>query len=76
MWLFGEPSSSALMKSPAAGMNVSSVPATTPGSESGSVTRRNVLKLFAYRSCAASISRLSICSSDTYSGSAMKGKKL
>ena len=37
----GVPSSSALMKSPAAGMNVSSVPAKTPGSESGSVTRRN-----------------------------------
>src|SRR5438445_10524013 len=40
MWVVGEPSSWALMKSPAAGMNVSSVPATTPGSESGSVTRR------------------------------------
>ena len=30
----------------------------------------------AYRSCAASISRWSICSSDTYSGSAMNGRKL
>ena len=39
---FGVPSSSALMKSPAAGMNESSVPATMPGAESGSVTRRNV----------------------------------
>ena len=29
------------MKSPAAGMNVSSVPAKTPGRESGSVMRRN-----------------------------------
>ena len=29
------------MKSPAAGMNVRSVPATIPGAESGSVTRRN-----------------------------------
>jgi hypothetical protein len=38
---FGPPSSSALMKSPLAGMKVSSVPATTPGIESGSVTRRN-----------------------------------
>ena len=36
----GVPSSSALMKSPAAGMNVRSVPAKTPGSESGSVTRK------------------------------------
>ena len=34
------PSSRELMKSPAAGMNVSSVPATTPGSDSGHVTRR------------------------------------
>ena len=38
---FGVPRSAALMKSPAAGMNVSSVPATIPGAESGSVTRRN-----------------------------------
>ena len=38
---FGVPSSAALMKSPAAGMNVRSVPATIPGAESGSVTRRN-----------------------------------
>ena len=30
------------MKSPAAGMKVRSVPATIPGAESGSVTRRNV----------------------------------
>ena len=29
------------MKSPAAGMKVSSVPATIPGADSGSVTRRN-----------------------------------
>jgi hypothetical protein len=41
MYWRGVPSSSALMKSPAAGMNVSSVPATTPGIDSGSVTRRN-----------------------------------
>ena len=40
MYWFGVPSSSALMKSPAAGMKVSSVPATTPGIDSGSVTRR------------------------------------
>ena len=30
MWLFGDPSNWALMKSPAAGMNVSSVPAINP----------------------------------------------
>ena len=41
MYCPGVPSSCALTKSPAAGMNVSIVPAKTPGSESGSVTRRN-----------------------------------
>ena len=41
MYCCGVPSSCALMKSPAAGMNVSSTPAKTPGSESGSVTREN-----------------------------------
>ena len=35
------PRSRELMRSPAAGMNVSSVPATTPGRDSGHVTRRN-----------------------------------
>ena len=53
------------MKSPAAGMNVRSVPAITPGIESGSVTRRNAFVLDAYRSLAASISLWSICSSAT-----------
>ena len=42
---FGVPSSSALMKSPAAGMKVRSVPAITPGIDSGSVTRRNAFVL-------------------------------
>ena len=31
------------MKSPEAGMNVSSVPANTPGSDIGRITRRKVL---------------------------------
>jgi hypothetical protein len=44
------PRSCALMKSPEAGMNVSRVPAKTPGRESGSVTRRNAVPAFAYRS--------------------------
>ena len=35
------PSSSALTKSPMAGMNVRSEPAKTPGRESGRITRRN-----------------------------------
>ena len=43
MELLGPPRNLALMKSPAAGMNVSSVPDTTPGSESGSVTFQNVV---------------------------------
>ena len=37
------PSSSALMKSPQAGMKVSSVPATRPGIASGNVTSRKVV---------------------------------
>ncbi len=36
--VFGLPRYSEFTKSPAAGMNVSSVPANTPGSESGSTT--------------------------------------
>ena len=47
MYCRGVPSSCALMKSPIAGMNVSSAPAKTPGSESGSVTRRNETTRFA-----------------------------
>ena len=35
------PSRRALMKSPLAGMKVRRVPATTPGSDNGQVTRRN-----------------------------------
>jgi hypothetical protein len=35
------------MKSPIAGMNVSSTPAKTPGSDSGSVTRTNDRTRFA-----------------------------
>ena len=47
MYWRGVPSSCALMKSPAAGMKVSSVPAITPGIESGSVTCRKVRALLA-----------------------------
>ena len=38
-----DPSSWALTGSPAAGMNVSRVPATTPGSDSGKVTLRKAV---------------------------------
>ena len=57
MYCFGVPSSCALMKSPAAGMKVRSVPATMPGADSGRVTRRNACRELAYRSSAASSSR-------------------
>jgi hypothetical protein len=40
------------------------------------VIRKNAVTRLAYRSVAASISRRSIFSSDTYSGSAMNGRKL
>ena len=70
------PMISALMKSPMAGMNVSSEPATTPGSERVNVTRQNACQRLAYRSVAASISRLSSFSRATYSGRIMNGRKL
>ncbi len=67
----------ALMKSPTAGMNVSS----EPGEDARQRQRHRDLAergpaRLAYRSVAASISRRSIFSSDTYSGSAMNGRKL
>jgi hypothetical protein len=72
----GPPSTSALMKSPAAGTNVRIAAATIPGSESGKTTVRNACQRLAYRSFAASTCRLSIRSSEAYSGSAAKGRKL
>ena len=50
--------------------------ANTPGYDSGRTTLRNACAFVAYRSFAASISRLSIRSSATYSGSAVNGMKL
>jgi hypothetical protein len=76
MRVLGLPSSSALMKSPAAGMKVSSVPATTPGIDSGHVTLKNPRAGEAYRSLDASINRMSIFSRLAYSGSTMNGRKL
>ena len=73
---FGLPSSWTLMKSPAAGMKVSSVPETTPGSDSGQVTLKNPTTGLAYRSLDASISRWSILSMLAKSGSTMNGRKL
>jgi hypothetical protein len=43
MYWRGVPSSSALTKSPTAGMNVRSDPAKMPGSASGSVILRNAV---------------------------------
>src|SRR3954447_12966929 len=57
-------------------MNVSRVPATTPGSESGQVILRKVVHAEAYRSAPASSSRRSIFSRLAYSGSVMNGRKL
>ena len=41
--LFTSPSRCGLMKSPEAGMKTRSVPAKTPGSDMGKITRRKVL---------------------------------
>src|SRR5213083_3668420 len=57
-------------------MNVSSVPAMTPGIDSGSVTLRNVDDGVAYRSRDASSSRPSSRSRLAYNGSTMNGRKL
>ena len=57
-------------------MNVSSVPATRPGMDSGSVILRKAVNGAAYRSAPASISRGSTFSSDAYKGSTMNGRKL
>ena len=50
--------------------------AITPGSESGSVTRRNVCQRLAPRSVAASSSRRSRLSSETKIGSATNGSQM
>ena len=57
-------------------MNTSSVPATTPGIDSGQVTVRNVVAGDAYRSAPASRSRESSRSSAAKIGSTMNGRKL
>ena len=57
-------------------MNVSSVPDTTPGSDSGQVTLKNPTTGLPYRSLDASISRGSILSIEANSGSTMNGRKL
>jgi hypothetical protein len=63
--VFGDPRYCAFTKSPAAGMNVSSPPANTPGSESGRTTLRNARQPLEYRSVAASTKPTSIFSSAT-----------
>ena len=57
-------------------MKVSSVPATTPGSDSGKVTLRKTVAGVAYRSRAASCSDGSTRSRELYSGRIMNGRKL
>ena len=58
---------------PITGTKTSSVPATTPGSDRGSVTFKNVRSEFAPRSAAASYNDGSIFSSEVYMGRIMNG---
>src|SRR3954470_22208213 len=69
-----EPSKSGMTNSPTIGIKQSSVPATMPGSDSGTVTSKNVRQGGAPRSAAASSSVFSIFSSAANSGSTMNGK--
>ena len=55
---------------------MSSTAANTPGIESGSTTLVKASNLVAYRSFDASMSRGSICSSETYSGRIVNGSRL
>jgi hypothetical protein len=57
-------------------MNVSRVPPTTPGSDSGQVTFQKLDQELAYRSDEACNSPRSIFSSELYSGNVMNGRKL
>ena len=61
-------------KVPITGIKVRMVPATRPGRERGSVTRKKVRKGRAPRSAAASKSDGSIFSSDVKMGRIMKGR--
>src|SRR6478752_6527019 len=69
-----EPSKSGMTNSPTIGIKQSSVPATMPGNDSGTVTWKNVRDGGLPRSAAASSSVLSIFSSAANSGSTMNGK--
>src|SRR5660397_244484 len=71
----GPPNSVGVTKSPTAGMKVSRLPATIPGSDRGIVTFNSVHNLLAPRSHAASIRFLSSFSRFAYKGNVMNGMK-
>src|SRR5680860_1397571 len=71
----GPPNSVGVTKSPTAGMKVSRLPATIPGSDRGIVTFNSVQNLLAPRSHAASIRFLSSFSRFAYKGNVMNGMK-
>src|SRR5262249_39550060 len=63
------------MKSPRVRANVKIEPATSPGSDSGRITERNVRQLRAPRSAEASRYDSGIRSSAAYTGSTMNGSQ-
>src|SRR5580704_13437183 len=71
---FAPPRRSDVRNDPSAGMNTSNDPATSPGPESGNVTRQNRAAGLAPRTSAASSSDGSIFSSDAYTGRIRKGR--
>ena len=70
------PRSFGMKKLDTAGRNTSVMPEITPGSESGSVTRRNACTGVAPRSLAASKRLLSILARDVWICRIIKGMKL
>src|SRR4029079_13995850 len=70
------PTSEGQQKSPTFGMNTNRNAANTPGTDNGSVTRRNACHRVEPRSAAASSRRRSIDSSDTKIGSATNGTQM
>src|SRR5205807_10198750 len=67
------PTSDGVMNSPSVGMKTKRKAATSPGTDSGSVTRRNACHRLAPRSLAASSKRRSRLSSETKLGKATNG---
>src|SRR4029079_17612241 len=72
---FAPPTSDGVTNSPSVGMKTKRNAATTPGRESGSVTRQKAWRRLAPRSLAASSSRRSRFSSETKIGRATNGSQ-